>query len=161
MNAVPLPRALDPCLGKLGIAAMNSNDLDAVLAMERRIYDFPWTRGNFLDSLAAGYSSWLMREGGQLLGYAVMMRVLDEAHLLNISIAPERQRAGLGSWLLQRLFELARGQGAARMYLEVRRSNVSGREFYLRHGFVQIGERPDYYPAKNAREDALVLERSL
>lgn len=161
MNAVPVPNAVNPCLAKHEITALNPDDLDAVLAMEQRIYAFPWTRGNFIDSLTAGYSTWLMREGQLLLGYAVMMRVLEEAHLLNISIVPERQRSGLGSLLLQHLFEVARGQGAARMYLEVRQSNVSGCGFYLRHGFAQIGERPDYYPAQYGREAALVMERKL
>ncbi len=167
MNAVPVTvtvhSAVNPGLVKPEFAAMHPDDLDAVLAMEQRIYAFPWTRGNFLDSLTAGYSTWLMRAGEDLdlLGYAVMMRALDEAHLLNIGIVPERQRAGLGGLLLRHLVEVARGQGAARMYLEVRRSNISGRGFYLRHGFVQIGERPDYYPASSGREAALVFERSL
>lgn len=156
-------KVINPCLAKPEFAAMNPDDLDAVLAMEQRIYAFPWTRGNFVDSLTAGYSSWLMRAGEDedMLGYAVMMQVLDEVHLLNISIVPERQRAGLGSMLLRHLFELARRQGVARIYLEVRQSNISGRGFYLRHGFAQIGERPDYYPAPNGREAALVFERSL
>lgn len=140
---------------------MNPDDIDAVLDMEQRIYAFPWTRGNFVDSLTAGYSTWLMRAGGLILGYAVTMQALDEAHLLNISIVPERQHAGFGSLLLQHLFEVARGQGVARFYLEVRQSNISGRGFYLRHGFAQIGERPDYYPALNGREAALVYEKSL
>ncbi|MBI3525949.1 MAG: ribosomal protein S18-alanine N-acetyltransferase [Betaproteobacteria bacterium] len=140
---------------------MNSSDIPAVLALEQRIYAFPWTFGNFADALTAGYSAWLMRAGEYLLGYAVMMLVLDEAHLLNIGIVPERQRAGLGGVLLEHLFALARNQGVARVYLEVRQSNVSARGFYLRHGFVQIGARTDYYPAQNGREAALVFERSL
>lgn len=161
MSALPVRRAPNPGTDKPTFAAMNDGDIDAVLAMEQRIYAFPWTRGNFVDSLVSGYSAWMMREGDRMLGYAVMMLVLDEAHLLNISILPERQRTGLGSRLLQHLFEVARAHGAARMYLEVRQSNVTGCSFYLRHGFARIGERPDYYPARNGRETALVLERSL
>jgi len=140
---------------------MQSGDLDAVLAAERRIYAFPWTRGNFDDSLASGYGAWLMLDGASLLGYAVMMLVLDEAHLLNISIVPERQRAGMGSTLLEQLLAEAAGRGALRMFLEVRPSNLAARAFYLRHGFVQVGERPAYYPAHQGREAALVLERAL
>jgi len=140
---------------------MTPDDLDAVLAMEQRLHAFPWTSGNFADTLTAGYSTWLMRADQQLLGYAVMMLVLDEAHLLNIGIVPERQRTGLGGVLLQHLFAVARSQGAMRVYLEVRQSNISACGFYRRHGFVQIGERSDYYPALNGREAALVFERTL
>lgn len=159
MSAVP--GSVHPDLTQLELAPMKATDLDAVLAAEQRIYAFPWTRGNFADSLSSGYSAWLLNTGASMLGYAVMLLVLDEAHLLNISIVPEHQRAGLGSVLLEHLFTVASGQGAQKMFLEVRPSNILGRDFYRRHRFVQIGERPDYYPARNGREAALVLERVL
>lgn len=139
--------------------SMHPEDIERVLKIERSIYAFPWTRGNFEDSLASGYTARLLRDGNQLLGYAVMMRILDEAHLLNISIIPQRQHAGLGSLLLASLCDEARKYGALRMILEVRQSNLAGRAFYQRRGFAQIGERADYYPAKHGREAALVLEK--
>jgi len=140
---------------------MHAEDIESVLDIERSIYAFPWTRGNFEDSLASGYTAWLMRDGKQLLGYAVMMGILDEAHLLNISIISGRQRGGLGSLLLRSLYEDAKSHGAVRMILEVRESNVVGRGFYRRHGFIQIGERTDYYPAQQGREAAMVLEKRI
>ena len=140
---------------------MQSGDLDAVLAAERRIYAFPWTRGNFDDSLASGYGAWLMLDGASLLGYAVMMLVLDEAHLLNISIIPEQQHSGRGSAMLKYLLDFATEREVVRMLLEVRPSNASALAFYKHHGFVQVGERPDYYPARQGRETAWVLERTL
>jgi ribosomal-protein-alanine N-acetyltransferase len=140
---------------------MRAGDLDAVIAAEQRIYRFPWTRGNFADSLAAGYACPLLYQDGALAGYGVAMIALDEAHLLNISILPECQRRGLGSRLLEQLSALARGKGARRMLLEVRRSNDAGRDFYDRHGFVAIGERRGYYAAQQGREDAIVMARDL
>ena len=156
MDATPAIRART-----YQLTPMRSADIEAVLEIEEGIYAFPWTRGNFEDSLAYGYTAWLMRDAKQLLGYAVMMRILDEVHLLNITIIAERQRAGLGSVLLQSLCEDARSHGVVRMMLEVRQSNASGRAFYRRHGFAQIGERTDYYPAKQGREAALVLEKKI
>jgi len=137
--------------------AMTANDLDAVAAVERRVYPFPWTRGNFADSLAAGHGAWVALEHGQMIGYAVMMQVLDEAHLLNITVLPELQRKGRGSALLQHLFGLARMRSATRMLLEVRPGNISGQALYRRHGFLEIGRRRDYYPAHQGREDAVVM----
>lgn len=153
MSAVPKPR--------LEFVPMRETDVDAVVAAEGRIYPFPWSRGNFADSLAAGYSSWVCREEGELAGYAVMMVVMDEAHLLNLSILPERQRRGLGSDLLSHLFHVARQHGARRMLLEVRPSNVSGLALYRRFVFSEIGRRKGYYPAHDGREDAVVMEREL
>lgn len=136
---------------------MTDADLDAVAAAEARIYAFPWTRGNFADSLAAGHGAWLAEEGGRMAGYAVMMRVLDEAHLLNISVLPELQRSGRGSALLSHVVGQARKHAATRMLLEVRPGNLAGQGFYRHHGFVEIGRRRDYYPSHDGREDAIVM----
>lgn len=145
----------------LHFSLMTEAELDVVAAAEERIYDFPWTRGNFADSLAAGYGAWLAEEGGRMVGYAVMMQVVDEAHLLNISVLPELQHGGRGSALLLHLFDQARRQGATRMLLEVRPGNVAGQDFYRRYGFAEIGRRPDYYPVHAGREDAIVMARDL
>lgn len=136
-------------------------DLDAVSAAEARIHPFPWTRGNFADSLAAGHGTWLALEGERMIGYAVMMQVLDEVHLLNISILPELQRGGRGSALLMQLFDWARTHAATRMLLEVRPGNLAGLGFYKHHGFVEIGRRRDYYQTNEGREDAIVMVREL
>ena len=147
--------------GQYCFAPMQAGDVELVLRIEQGIYAFPWTRGNFEDSLASGYTAWLMRDGKQLVGYAVMMNILDEAHLLNISIIPARQHGGLGSLMLESLCIEARGHGAVRMILEVRASNIVGRAFYQHHGFLPIGERSGYYPAEHGREAAMVLEKRI
>ena len=136
-------------------------DLPAVITIENAIYAFPWTQGNFSDSLAAGYGCWNYLRDGELIGYAVMMQAADEVHLLNISIAASCQRQGYGSLLLQQLCELAHGCGARLMFLEVRPSNIAGRRLYQRHGFRRVGVRHDYYPAPVGREDALILSLPL
>jgi ribosomal-protein-alanine N-acetyltransferase len=140
---------------------MRVADIQAVAAAEQRIYPFPWTTGNFADSLTAGHGAWLALEQGRLTGYAIMMLVLDEAHLLNLSVLPELQGRGRGTALLIRLFDLARAQAATRMLLEVRPGNVSGQGLYRRQGFVEVGRRRGYYPAPEGREDAIVMAREL
>lgn len=140
---------------------MSGADLPAVMAIESAIYAFPWTPGNFRDSLAAGYTCSVYVRAGELIGYAVVMLASDEAHLLNLSIAAQWQRRGHGSLLLQRLCEAARAQGARLMFLEVRPSNAAGLRLYERHGFRRAGLRRKYYPAEEGREDALVLSLPL
>ncbi len=149
MSAVPKPR--------LAFQQMELSDLEAVAAAEQRIYPFPWTYGNFADALAAGYRCWLCYQNDLMVAYAVVMEVLEEVHLLNISVVPECQRSGIGSEFLEHLFNDARGRGANRMLLEVRPSNTSGRALYRRYGFTVIGHRRDYYPAAQGRENAIVM----
>lgn len=143
------------------LAPMQAGQVDIILAVENRAYPFPWTRGNFMDSLAAGYSAWTCRVAGELVGYAVMLLVLDEAHLLNITVAPEWQRHGYGTLIMHHLFGVARGHGARRLFLEVRPSNAPGQALYARMGFETIGRRRGYYPAGAGREDAVVMALDL
>jgi ribosomal-protein-alanine N-acetyltransferase len=143
------------------LAAMTEADLDAVLAIENAIYTHPWTRGNFADSLRASYCCRTWRRGGELIGYFVLLAAAGEAHLLNLSIAATVQRRGHGSALLREAMRLARELGARHMYLEVRPSNQAGQALYGRFGFKRIAVRRGYYPAKNGREDALVLSSPL
>jgi len=139
-------------------APMTAADLDDVAAVEQQIYPFPWTRGNFADSLNAGYSAWVLRDpAGQLQSYAVMMLAVDEAHLLNLSVAGDAQRRGLGWRTLEWIAEVARGHGAHTLLLEVRPSNPAALRLYQRYGFERVGSRRGYYPARDGREDALVM----
>lgn len=146
---------------RLDYLPMQAADIAKVMATETLIYPFPWTEGNFIDSLTAGYSAWVCREDEVMVGYAVMMLALDEAHLLNISIVAERQRRGRGGTLLEFLFDVARQAGATRMFLEVRPSNEAGLGLYRHYGFAEIGRRPGYYPGHGGREAAIVMARDL
>ncbi len=139
-------------------APMTERDLDDVVEVEEQIYPFPWTRGNFADSLRAGYSCWVLRDdAGRLLAYAIVMLALDEAHLLNLSVASDAQRAGLGWRTLQWMADISRDHGARTMLLEVRPSNPAAMRLYERYGFRRIGTRRGYYPAHDGREDAIVM----
>ena len=143
-------------------APMTEADLREVVAIESDIYPFPWTRGNFLDSVRAGYSVWVLRdERAVLIAYSVMTLMIDEAHLLNLSVARDCQREGLGWRTLEWMAEVARGYGARTMLLEVRPSNGSAVRMYERYGFQKIGARRGYYPAQNGREDAIVMRVAL
>ena len=145
----------------LRLALMAEDDVARVMQIENDIYPFPWTPGNFSDSMRAGYGCWLYLEGAALAGYAVVMAGAGEAHLLNLSIARESQGRGLGWRLLGAMVDAARDQGAGNMLLEVRPSNLAGIALYRKAGFAQLGVRRSYYPALHGREDALVFGREL
>ena len=143
------------------LEAMRPEDLDEVMAIEDAIYSHPWTRGNFADSLRAGYDCRTWRLDGELLGYFILMAAAGEAHLLNLSIAARHQRSGHGRALLREVAELARRRRAGSIYLEVRPSNLAAQTLYARFGFRRVGVRKAYYPSQAGREDALVLALKL
>jgi len=139
--------------------AMAHADIDAVLALEVQAYPHPWTRGNFIDSLAAGYLAELRLDAqDRLLGYCVALPGFEEMHLLNLTVAPLAQRSGHGQALVQRLVAAARARHDQALWLEVRPSNGAARRLYQRLGFAEVGRRQGYYPdGQQRREDALVL----
>lgn len=143
------------------LAAMREEDLDEVMAVENAIYSHPWARGNFVDSLRAGYDCRTWRLEGELVGYFILMAGAGEAHLLNLSIAAKHQRGGHGRALLREAAGLARRRGARGLFLEVRPSNLAAQALYTRSGFRKIAVRKGYYPARAGREDALVLKLDL
>jgi ribosomal-protein-alanine N-acetyltransferase len=143
----------------LDYVPMAPADIDEVVALERSVFPHPWSRANFVDSLASGYDAWMLRDaGGALAGYFLLMCAVDEAHLLDVAVAAGRQRAGLGRYLLDKAAARARGQGMESILLEVRPSNQRALEVYRKYGFVEIGRRKAYYPAhEGQREDAIVM----
>ena len=159
MSAVRSPEPTGPTLRR----PMTVSDLDAVLAIEAQCYSHPWTRGNFIDSLAAGYLAELLVAGdGECIGYWVAMPGVEEMHLLNLSVAPRHQRQGHAQAMLRELIRQARGRGDHQLWLEVRISNTAARLLYRRVGFLESGRRRNYYPLANGRrEDAVLMSLEL
>jgi [ribosomal protein S18]-alanine N-acetyltransferase len=138
---------------------MRTTDLDRVLAVESQAYSFPWTRGNFIDSLAAGYlAECLVDAHDELLGYFVAMSGVDELHLLNLTVAPARQGEGHARTLLDALERRCGEHHLPALWLEVRAGNDRARHVYCQRGFSEVGVRRNYYPASHGRrEDAIVM----
>lgn len=143
--------------------------LDAVCAVEQTAYSHPWTRANFIDSMAAGYHCQVLIGPGSgssagidtVIGYFIAMKGVDEVHLLNITVAPAFQRQGWAPLMLEALAGWSRGQGAQWLWLEVRVSNTRALQIYERHGYRRVGMRKAYYPAHGGREDAVVMSLRL
>ena len=143
------------------IRQMLVKDLDAVILIEQEVFIFPWTRGNFGDSISSGYHCYVLEMDSHILGYGVMTTGLGEAHILTLSVASEWQREGWGEKLLQHFIFLAKEHYARSIFLEVRESNLGAAKLYERIGFRQVATRAGYYPAMGGREDAIVMELNL
>jgi [ribosomal protein S18]-alanine N-acetyltransferase len=143
---------------------MQADEIEAVHAIERAAYRFPWTLGIFADCLKVGYSSWILEDpdGEGIAGYGILSLAAGEGHVLNLCVHPNRRRRGLGRRLLQHLLEVAEDYGASELFLEVRPSNLEAVAMYTACDFVEVGRRHEYYPSDGGgREDAVVLARHL
>ncbi|MEP6972295.1 MAG: ribosomal protein S18-alanine N-acetyltransferase [Betaproteobacteria bacterium] len=136
--------------------------LDDVLRVEKQAYAHPWTETNFRDTIKTGYQAQLLTAAGEVLGYFVAMKGVEEVHLLNITVAPSYQRQGWARLMLEALTIWARGDGALWLWLEVRVGNLRAMRVYEQHGFRRVGLRKAYYPAGfGKREDAVVMSLHL
>ena len=144
-----------------GFEPMTESRLEEVVAIERRAYGHPWTRGNFSDSVRSGYQAQLLCAGDVVIGYFVAMLGVDEVHLLNITVDVRYQGQGWGRVMLDAIALWARSQNAHWVWLEVRTSNVRAQQVYERQGYRRVGERKNYYPADHGREDAIVMSFKL
>lgn len=145
---------------EMSIRPMNEDDLEQVMQIEKRAYDYPWTETIFQDCLRVGYCSWVMERDNNIVAYGVMSVAVGESHILNLCVNPELQSHGLGRQLLSHLLEVAQEHDANMTFLEVRPSNFAAIKLYLGSGFDEIGMRRNYYPAKMGREDALIFART-
>lgn len=139
------------------VRPMREHDLAAIAAIEARSYEFPWSQGIFADCLRAGYCCWTMMAAGTVAGYGILAVAADEAHLLNLCIDPDFRQRGLARKLLKRLLELANEHRAGIIFLEVRPSNLAAIALYETAGFRRVAVRRNYYPAREGREDAVVM----
>lgn len=143
------------------IRTMHPTDLDRIILIEREIFLFPWSPGNFSDSIKAGYLCQVMEQADTIVGYGIMMMSPDEAHILTLGIAANWQKKGFGKKLLQHLIQNACSMNAKSILLDVRESNRGAAQLYQQMGFQQIATRKGYYPAMCGREDARVMQLML
>jgi len=149
---------------------MTAADVDAVLGIEQAVQGYPWSRGNFTDSLESGYLCCVddvalvaghREQGVEIRAYAILMTVVDEAELLTIGVASGRQRQGLGRLMLGNMLEAARDKGMRCVHLEVRASNEAAIALYRSAGFIKVGVRHDYYQNAEGCEDAMTMACNL
>ena len=152
---------------ELIIRRMIFEDLESVLYVEKRAYEFGWTRGTFRSCLTNGNESWVIvpvathQNVPFTLGHSIIAKIVDHAELLNLAIDPKYQGQGLGRLLLEHVIHHMKLSAINRVFLEVRQSNKIAQKLYCSLGFRHAGRRKNYYPAKTGREDALIFELGL
>ena len=145
----------------LRIRRMKIDDFPSVVAIEKQVYNFPWTVGIFKDCFRAGYICSVCEDMEKVIAYSILAVTVGEAHIMNICVDPAEQRQGVGQKMVENLIKVAMQGKAESLLLEVRPSNEGAIALYKSMDFNEIGTRKDYYPAKTGREDALMLAKEL
>ncbi len=145
----------------VSLIEMTMDHLQEVMRIERAAYPFPWTKSMFETSLASKDECSILLHEGKIVGYVIVSYVLDEAHLLNLCIAPECQGEGFGRLLLRCVIDKAKKKLSKLFFLEVRVSNIQAINLYFSEGFNEVGIRPNYYPGEKGREDAMLMTLDL
>jgi [ribosomal protein S18]-alanine N-acetyltransferase len=142
---------------RVSIEPMGLDDLPTVQAIEEASFTTPWPphayRSEIESNRLAQYI--VARVGGNVVAYAGMWMMVDEAHITTFAVHPRWRRQRIGERLLLTLLDLARGRRAREATLEVRLSNLPARRLYEKYGFRPVGLRPRYYSDDN--EDALIM----
>ena len=136
------------------------DDLREIEEIERRSYPTPWSRSMFAGELAKPSSICLGAfqaddEEAALVGYLIVSRYVDAWHVMNVAVDPQHRGRGVGTMLLERLFDLTADDARRGYTLEVRVTNVKAIDLYERLGFRSRGLRRGYYT--DNREDALIM----
>lgn len=142
---------------KLVFRKMTLDDLPSIMKIEQDSFATPWTEEAFRNELTNNmFAQYMVMEyEGEVIGYAGMWIIVDEAHITNVAILTPYRGQGLGKLLMAELQRTASFLGAARMTLEVRASNEIAQRLYRRYGFVNSGVRPGYY--SDNQEDAIIM----
>lgn len=142
------------------IRSMLPADVPQIAALEQLCFSDPWSEGSVAGELENALSLWLVaEEDGTVRGYIGSQSVPPDCDILNLAVAPDARRQGLGQQLLQALLDALHRRGIERVFLEVRPTNVPARALYAALGFEEIGRRKEYYV--NPVEDALILRKEL
>lgn len=136
------------------------DDLDQVMDIEEALFSVPWTREGFLTYLMKKDTMFfVVEEKDHILGYCSMMTVLDEGDILNVAVKKDRQKEGIGQFLVDSILRLAEMQGINLVHLEVREGNGTARRLYERLGFKEDGLRKNYY--ENPVENAVLMTKAM
>ena len=150
-----------PVPQQVSLRRARPGDLPALMAIETRAFAHPWSEDMLARELDHDWSTVLVAEGpgGAPVGFAIFWTIQDEIHLLDVAVDPDHRRQGVATALLRGLVDGARARQAARVLLEVRRSNAGAQALYRGQGFAATGVRPRYYVPD--REDAVLMELAL
>ena len=135
-------------------------DLDQVVDIEQNLFSVPWTKEGFLTYLMKKDTMFfVVEEKERILGYCSMMTVLDEGDILNVAVRSDRQKEGIGQFIVDSMLRMAEMQGIRLVHLEVRQGNGTAIRLYQRLGFKEDGLRRDYY--ENPVENAVLMTKTM
>lgn len=139
---------------------IQTRDLPFIIAIESACPEIAqWTTRDYARVVQGDMAGWVAEEQGEVAGFIVARRVLNDLEILNFAVRPDWRSRGVGTALLGQARSWSATFQGEKAFLEVRASNLPALRFYEHNGFEVTGRRPRYYSAPI--EDALVLTAQL
>ena len=139
------------------IIKLTIEDVPRLYYIETQAHRHPMSQNNLLTCFGSLYHNLGLIINGVLVGFAIIHQVVDEVTLIDICISPNVQSSGLGKLLMHEVVETANNRNARFIQLEVRASNNSAIRLYQKMGFSELGQRENYYPTAEGRENAILM----
>lgn len=143
------------------ITSLEASNVARMMALERTATRYPWTEGQYLTCAGRDYGFTGAWYGGELVGFVVDWRMIDEGHLMNLCVHGGFQNQGVGRYLLRHWLASMQREGMATLTLEVRESNDTACRLYASEGFRDLGARPGYYRTESGSEAARIMSLPL
>ncbi|WAM34030.1 ribosomal protein S18-alanine N-acetyltransferase [Caldicellulosiruptor morganii] len=138
------------------VRRMTEEDIDSVYEIEKLSFSVPWSRESFLAEMENENAIYFVyEEDSKVWGFAGMYHIIDEGHITNIAVHPQKRKQGIGRALLSALLCYAKENGMVALTLEVRSKNIPAISLYKRFGFEEAGLRKNYYT--NPPDDAIIM----
>ena len=154
-------RLREKVMSDIIIREMVEEDIDEVLAIEKKSFSTPWTKEAFVMEITKNtLAKYIVAEReGKIVGYGGIWLIVDEGHVTNIAVDPDFRGYGIGNYLVEGLIDICKKRDILAMTLEVRVSNNVARNLYNKYGFIDNGIRPKYY--SDTGEDAIIMWKEL
>ena len=141
--------------------SMQEHDLPAVHRLEKQSQPYPWPQWCFRSLIRSGASCWVLEQNGEIIGFGIFNVRINRAHIMNMCVAPEYRRHGLGRRIMLHMLSMAKKNHARRAWLEVRATNRTAILLYRKLGFRAREIRKGYYLTRRGRQNAIIMSRKL
>lgn len=144
---------------KILIETMKHSDLKKIKDNLESDFDDFWDITTIQEELNCSNSIYIVSKyQEEILGFAGIKVILDEAELMNIVTRKISRNLGIASLMIEYIIDLCKKKKIKRINLEVNTKNSIAINLYKKYNFKEVGLRKKYY---NNTEDAILFSRDI
>jgi ribosomal-protein-alanine acetyltransferase len=147
---------------KIEVVQMSVDNIEAVMKIQQEGNLSYWSFEDYKDEISRKNSfSIAAKIDDYVVGFLVARFISEDycAELYNIGVGLNFRRRKIGNSLLESFIKNCRDKNLEKIFLEVRESNQTAIEFYLKNEFRVLSNRKNFYT--NPTENAILMELKL